>query len=212
MKKIILLIVLIISTFSFSQDAKALLENVAETTKNYDNIYIEFTHKLDNTAANLHQETSGNVNMKGELYRFNYMDIERLFDGTKIYTIISEDKEVVTSEPKTNNGEIIAPSNILSFYQDGFTYEMDIIQNVKGKKIQFVKLVPTEKDSELKYIHIGIDTKNNNIYKVIQTGIDDTVTTITVTKMKTNQSISKQLFIFDKNKFEKDGYYITELN
>ncbi len=210
MKKIFLLILLISSYNSFSQDAKVLLEKVAETTKAYDNIYIEFSHKLNNVAANLHQETNGDVHMKGDLYRFNYMDVERLFDGNTIYTIIHEDKEVVITKPKTNGDEIITPSNILSFYEEGFTYEMDIIQNVKGRKIQYVKLIPIDTDTELKYIHIGIDTKTNHIYKVIQTGVDDTVTTITVSKMETNQPISEQLFIFDKNKFVEDGYYITE--
>lgn len=210
MEKILLFILIISSNISFSQNAKILLEEVAKTTKEYDNIYIQFTHKLDNTAANLHQETNGDVNMKGDLYRFNYMDVERIFDGSTIYTIIHEDKEVVITKPKTNGDEIITPSNILSFYEEGFTYEMDIIQNVKGRKIQYVKLIPIDSDTELKYIHIGIDTKTNHIYKVIQTGIDDTVTTITVSKMETNQPISEQLFIFDKNKFVEDGYYITE--
>ncbi len=211
MKKITFLLLVFIGLVGFSQEAKLLLKEVAETTRSYNNIYIEFTNKLDNTAANLHQETSGNVTLQGELYRFNYMGVEVLFDGMLSYTIIHEDEEVIISKPKSNDdNEIITPSNFLTFYENGFSYEMDITQNIRGKKIQYVKLIPMDSESELKYILVGVDTKTKNIYKVIQTGIDDTVTTITVSKMETNQSISEQFFIFDKIKFESDGYYISK--
>lgn len=202
---------LFISFSTVAQDAKTFLEKVGETANSYENVYIEFTHKLDNTAAQLHQETSGKVTMQGDLYRFEYMGSERIFDGTKIYTILHEDEEVVITLPmQDENSEILTPSNILSFYENGFTYEMDIIQKVENREIQFVKLIPIDSDSELKYIHVGIDTATNHIYKVIQTGKEDTVTTITVSKMETNQSISEQLFTFDQNKFKEDGYYISE--
>lgn len=210
MKKILLILFISCVVNTYSQEAKALLNKVAETTQAYDNIYIEFSHKLDNQAANLHQETEGNVTMQGDLYRFNYMGLERLFDGNLIYDIIHEDQEIAISKPKTNNDEIITPSNILSFYEDGFTYEMDIVQNVNGRNIQFVKLTPMNSDVELKYVHVGVDKKTNHLYKVIQTGLDDTVTTITVTKLLTNQTVSEQIFTFDRAKFEKEGYYITE--
>ena len=199
------------SLMSFSQDAKEFLEKVGETANSYDNVYIEFTHKLDNTAAQLHQETSGKVTMQGDLYRFEYMGSERVFDGTKIYTILHEDEEVIITSPEQdNNSEILTPSNILSFYENGFTYEMDIVQNVENRKVQFVKLTPIDSESELKFIHVGIDTGTNHIYKVIQTGKEDTVTTITVSKMETNQIITEQLFTFDQNKFKEDGYFISE--
>lgn len=211
MKKIVFLLFVLTGGIGFSQEAKTLLQEVAETTKSYENIYIEFTNKLDNTAANLHQETNGNVTLQGDLYRFNYMDVEVLFDGILSYTIIPEDEEVIISKPRSNDdNEIITPSNFLTFYENGFSYEMDIAQKVRGRKIQYVKLIPMDSESELKTILIGVDTKTNNIYKVIQTGIDDTVTTITVSKMITNQSISEHFFTFDEIKFESDGYYITK--
>lgn len=204
-------ILLLATNFSFAQDAKSYLEEVAKTAKSYDNIYIEFEYKLDNSVADIHQETNGNATLQQELYRFNYMGVERFFDGSKIYTILHEDEEVVITNPSLNEeDDIITPSNILSFYEKGFSYEMDIVQNVQGKKIQFVKLIPIDSNTELKYIHIGVDSSTNHIYKVIQTGLDDTVTTITVSKLETNQTLSPQLFTFDKNKFEADGYYISE--
>jgi len=209
-KKGTLLIFLLITSFGFSQNAKALLDDVAKKVQSYDNIYIEFEHKLDNSVANIHQETHGNATLKEELYHFNYMGVEQLFDGNKVYMIIHEDEEVIVKQPNTDDETSITPSKFLTFYEKGFTYKMDILQNVKGRKIQYVKLIPIDSESDLKYILLGIDNVTKHIYKVIETGKDDTVTTVTISKFATNQSISNKLFTFDKSKFENKGYDITE--
>ncbi len=210
MKKIVILIFALISSISYSQDAKALLDDVAQKVKSYDNIYIEFEHKLDNRIANLHQEAKGNSTLQGDLYHFNYMGAQHMYDGTKIYMIIHEFEEVVIKEPNTDDETSITPSKMLTFYENGFTYDMDILQNVNGRKIQFVKLTPINSDSEMKSVLLGIDSVTKHIYKVIETGKDDTVTTITISKFVTNQPISDKLFTFDKEKFTAKGYDITE--
>ena len=210
MKKIAILVIALISTISYSQNAKALLDDVAKKVQSYDDIYIEFEHKLDNSVANIHQETRGNATLKNELYHFNYMGVEQLFDGDKVYMIIHEDEEVIVKQPNSEDETTITPSSFLTFYEKGFTYTMDILQNVKGRKIQYVKLVPIDSDSDLKHILLGVDNVTKHIYKVIETGKDDTVTTVTISKFATNQSISNKLFTFDKSKFEDKGYDITE--
>lgn len=210
-KKVTLLIFLLITSFGFSQNAKALLDDVAKKVQSYDNIYIEFEHKLDNSIANIHQETRGNATLKDEMYHFNYMGVEQLFDGKKVYMIIHEDEEVIVKQAgNSDDVTTLSPSKFLTFYEKGFTYKMDILQNVKGRKIQYVKLVPIDSDSDLKHILLGVDNVTKHIYKVIETGKDDTVTTVTISKFDTNQSISNKLFTFDKSKFEDKGYDITE--
>ena len=210
MKKIVILLFVLISSISYGQDAKALLDDVAQKIKSYDNIYIEFENKLDNKAANLHQESKGNSTLQGELYQFNYMGAEHMYDGDKIYMIIHEFEEVVIKKPNSDDETTITPSKMLTFYENGYTYEMDILQNVNGRRIQFVKLIPIDSDSEMESVLLGIDSVTKHIYKVIETGQDDTVTTITISKFVTNQPISNKLFTFDKEKFTAKGYDITE--
>lgn len=209
--KVTTILFLLITSFGFSQNAKTLLDEVAKKATSYDNVYIEFEHKLDNSIANIHQETRGNATLQNELYHFNYMGVEQLFDGNKVYMIIHEDEEVIVKSPNnTEDITTLSPSKMLTFYEDGFTYKMDILQNVRGRKIQYVKLTPIDSESELKYILLGVDNKTKHIYKVIETGKDDTITTYTISKFTTNQSISNKLFTFDKSKFESKGYDITE--
>ncbi len=67
---------------------------------------------------------------------------------------------------------------MLSFYEDGYTYKMDIVQNIKGRKIQYVKLTPIDSDAEIKYILLGIDAQTKHIYNLIEIGKNGTKTNL----------------------------------
>ncbi|GAB1309433.1 outer membrane lipoprotein carrier protein LolA [Urechidicola sp. KH5] len=211
MKKTSVLIALLITALGFSQDAKTLLDKVAQTAKSYDNIYIEFEHKIDNEIADIHQSTNGKVTLKSDLYNFEYMGVQQMFDGAKVYLMVHEDEEVVIKQPNNeDDASTLTPSKMLTFYKKGFNYSMDIKQTITGKKLQFVKLTPTSEETELKHVLVGIDTKTNHIYRVIETGLDDTVTTYTLTTFKTNQTLDAATFIFDRAAYEEKGYSISE--
>ncbi|SFS76880.1 LolA family protein [Lutibacter maritimus] len=215
MKKLTILItVLLISFQTFaqkSQEAKTLLDNVAKKVEGYKNIYIEFNHKLDNEEANVHQETLGNVTLKGDLYHLNYMGTEQIYDGKKTYLIIHEDEEVIIQKPSKNNDETITPSKMFSFYKKGFNYAMGELKTIKGIKIQYVKLTPTDNKSEVSNVMVGIDAKTNHIYNIIETGKNNTKTTLEIRSFKTNQPVSEKLFIFDMSKYrDQKKYSISE--
>ncbi|TDQ31264.1 outer membrane lipoprotein carrier protein LolA [Zeaxanthinibacter enoshimensis] len=212
MKNIICLLLLV--TFGITglqaQDAnkaKALLEEVYNKVKSYDNIKVDFKYELNNTEANVKQETRGDVTLQGEKYLFNYMGSQQMYDGKKVYTIVPENEEV-TIEDKSEEGNTITPSDMLTFYRDGHKYEWDILQNVQGRKIQYVKLIPIDSQSEIASILLGVDVETKHIYKLIETGKNGTKTTITVNSFKTDQPLSKTLFTFDESKYENEGYYI----
>ncbi|GMN09024.1 outer membrane lipoprotein carrier protein LolA [Croceitalea sp. MTPC9] len=211
LKKILTLITLIafgISSYAQnSQKAKALLDEVYNNVSTYDNIFIDFNYILENSEANIKQETKGNVTLKGDKYIANLFGATQLFDGNKVYTIVPENEEVTIESPSQEENTV-TPSKMLTFYRTGHNYEWDILQNVKGRKIQFVKLIPIDTNTEIKSILLGIDAETKHIYKLIETGKNSTKTTITVNSFKTNQPLSKSLFTFDEAKYKNDGYYI----
>jgi len=190
-----------------SEKAKALLDDVYNKVKSYDNIYVDFKYVLNNAEANVNQETRGEVTMQGDKYLFNYLGSQQLYDGGKVYTIVPENEEV-TIEDKSEDNNTITPSKMLTFYKQGHNYKWDILQNIQGRKVQFVKLIPIDTDSQIKHILLGIDVETKHIYKLIETGKNGTKTTITVNSFKTDQPLSKTLFTFDENKYEDEGYYI----
>ncbi len=211
MKKFITLLLIMLSVSVFSQSkGKALLQEVSAKVKSYDNISLDFKYVLENTSENIKQETRGDVVMEGEKYRLNILGITRLFDGKTMYSISPEDEEVTISSDNTDEEDNITPSKMLSFYEDGYTYSMDIEQNIKGRKVQYVKLTPIDSNSEIKHILLGIDKQTKHIYNLIQIGKNGTKTTLTVNSFKTNEPLSKTLFTFDNNKYK--DYYINKLD
>lgn len=212
MKKLsIILIALFITSLSQAQDAKSLLKEVSAKVKSYDNIAIDFKYNLNNAKENVSQETRGDVTLQGNKYVLNMLGTTRIFDGKNIYTIVPEDEEVTISAYNGNDDKEITPSKMLTFYEKGYTYKMDIEQNVKGRKIQFIKLTPIDSKAEIKDILLGIDAQTKHIYKLIQTDDKGTKYTLTVNSFKTNQPVSKTLFTFDEAKYKKDGYYINRI-
>ncbi len=190
-----------------SNEAKALLDEVYNKVKSYDNIVIDFKYVLNNKEAGINQETRGNVSLEGEKYVGDFFGAQQIFDGAKVYTIVPENQEV-TIEDKSEDENALTPAKMLTFYRDGHNYEMDILQNVNGRKIQYVKLTPMDTDSETASILLGIDAETKHIYEVIENGNNGTTTTITVNSFKTDQPLSKTLFTFDEKKYEDEGYYI----
>lgn len=209
MKRLFAVLVLV-SSMTFAQDAKTLLNEVSEIAKSYDNISIDFKYELQNEAENIKQETRGDVVMAGEKYKLNILGVTRIFNGKTLYSISPEDEEVTVSNEDGSDENSITPSKMLSFYEDGYTYKMDVVQNIKGRKIQYVKLNPIDSNSEISYILLGIDAQTKHIYNLIEIGKNSTKTTLTVNFFKTNETISKSLFTFDESKYS--DYYINKLD
>ena len=194
-----------------AQNTQSLLSEVSNKVKSYENIQIDFKYSLENTRENVKQDTRANITLKGDNYVLNMLGVTRIFDGKTIYTIVPEDEEVTISDYSKEEDKSISVSEMLTFYEKGYNYKMDIQQNIRGRKIQFIKLSPIDSNTEIKNILLGIDMQTKHIYKLIQVDSSGTSYTITVNSFKTNQPISQNLFIFDEEKYTNQGYYINKL-
>ncbi len=207
-RKFIIVLCIFSTAMINAQSAKGLLDEVSKKVKSYNNIAISFKYALNNPAENVSQETRGDITLKGNKYVLNLMGTERMYDGKKVHVIIPEDEEInISSQTEEDDA---SPSKMLTFYEDGYTYKMDIVQNVNGRKIQYVKLIPIDSGSDSKEILLGIDKQTKHIYKMIHKQNNGTNVTITVNSFKTNQPLSKTLFVFDESKYS--NYYINRLD
>ena len=195
---------------SRSSEAQLLLDQVSAKVKGYNSMTLEFKYVLENTEEKIRQETRGDVTLQGDKYILNILGITRIYDGKLLITISPEDEEVTISSNNTTDENTITPSELLSFYEDGYTYDMDIIQNIKGRKIQYIKLNPIDSDSEIKYVLLGIDSYTKHVYNLIEIGSNNTKTTLTINSFKTNQPLSNTFFYFDEKKYS--DYYINKLD
>ena len=217
MKKILLLIFGLFTMLSYSQDnsdAELLLNKVSENIKNYENIYINYAYTLQNIEEDINQTNNGSFVTEDEKWRFEMLGVTRIFDGNKLYSISPDDEEVTISSQNPEDETTITPNKMLYFYEEGYYFEMDESRFVGNgqfrKKIQYVKLIPKDSEAEIKYILLGIDTEFNQIYEVIETGKNETVTTISIVDFEFNLPLDSKLFIFDEEKYQ--DYYMNILD
>ena len=217
MKKItILFLSLFITSITFSQnseEAKSLLDEVSSKMSDYENMFISFSQTLSNEEAGIEEGDEppirGEINLQGEKYSLNYLGNKFIYDGKKLYVINNEEKEIsITDGDISGDDGFIYPSKLLTFYKEGYNFEMGKLQNTKGRKIQFVTLNPIDSNSDIVKVELGIDAKTKHIYKLIQTGSNGAKTSFTITNFKSNQVLSDGFFKFDEQKYLSQKYTI----
>jgi outer membrane lipoprotein-sorting protein len=217
MKKIgLFFLSVLISSSTFSQESekvKKILDEVSTKMGAYKNMHIVFSQTLSNEDAGINEGDEppirGIINLQGQKYHLNYLGNTFIYDGKKLYVINNDEKEIsITDGDMEDSDGFIYPSKLLTFYKEGYNFEMGELKNINGRKIQYVILNPIDSNSDIIKVELGIDEKTNHIYKLIQTGTNSSKTTFTITKFKSNQTISDQLFTFNKEKYTKLKYFI----
>ena len=212
MKKItILFLSIFLTTVTFSQNsekAKSLLDEVSAKMGAYENMSIDFSQTLSNEDAGIMEGDEppirGQISLHGEKYSLNYLGNKFIFDGKKLYVINNDEKEItITDGDMSGDDGFIYPSKLLTFYKEGYNFEMGDLKKLKGRKIQFVTLNPIDSKSDIIKVELAIDAKTMHIYKLIQTGSNGSKTTFTITEFKSNQALSSNYFSFDEEKYKK---------
>ena len=191
-----------------STKAKKLLDKVAETMNAAENLQFRFTYILENQQEKIRQETEGTVTVAQEKYRLDMTDVQQLFDGKQLYTVVPDNEEITISNPEDNEDIAINPSQLLYFYKEGYDYRWDITQNVLGRSIQFVKLTPTTENPDIEYLLLGIDVAQSSIYRLIEIGKNTTRTTLTLKDLVKNIPLAEDFFQFDASRYP--DYFINE--
>ena len=194
-----------------AQDTKAaqkLLDEVSTKIASFETMTFEFDYVLENRQENIKQETNGSVTVSGDRYKLLFLGAEQLFDGEKTYTIVPENEEITITSIEETEDIGINPSKLLYFYKEGYSFQWDIKQNVMGRTIQFIKLIPTEENKDVDYLLLGIDTIKKTIYRLIEIGSNQTRTTLTISNFVSNVKLTANFFKFDSSLYP--DYYINQ--
>lgn len=210
MKIYSLIIWVLLSSFTFAQNAEAILNKVSANYKAKNSYYIKFKSELENSKTNTKDQYSGEVYVKKEKYNLSVpaMNIQQIYTGKKLYTVNQEIQEVTVTQPEKNSDELFTPTRVLDIYKKGYTLSVEGKEYFQNKDVTKIKLTPT-KSGNVKYIIIGVNEKNNNLVYLQEVDLNDTKITISVEKQLFNIIVPYTLLNFDK-KFYKN-YYISEI-
>ena len=202
---------ILLLTFSnlFSQNdlkVEQLLDKVSFNIDQSTSYSLNFSYIIDDDIA---QKRNGNIVISKNKYILEFLGVKQISDSNFIYTIVPENQEVMISKIQKEDEENISPSNILKFYRQGYEIEMDQLKVESGLSIQFLKLTPNFSDSEISHIFLGININNNNIYKVIEVGKNNSKTMLKIENISYNLKINEDVFDFKEDDYE--GYYIEKI-
>lgn len=186
--------------------AKSILDAVATSYKNKDNVYFKFIYGTGNSKKVTKTEP-GIFYAAKDQYKLKIMGTEQIFDGNKIYNISEEDQEVTVAKP-TGSETMFSPLNYIEQYKKGYTVNYIGKLTVNGVKTDYIKLIPVQKTG-VKEVNLYINAPKKQIVKIEQFGTDNSVSVIAVSGYKENQNLSSSMFRFNKDDYK--NYFITEL-
>ena len=161
-----------------------------------------YSFKITSENANDLFPISGEIYIKKEKYFIDTEEIDQIFDGHKLYTIIHENEEIiVTSELNTFFN--FTPKQIFNFFKDDFEIE---IKNSQGA---YYNLIARNLIQEDLVYEIIIDSNLLSIKKIEIKNRDNlTLSSFLTLSYKFNLSLPSSLFKFDKNKY--NDYMLIE--
>ena len=134
MKKIHLILIIFLNSLIITSQndlkAEELLSKVSENIKTYESMYININHNLSNEEEDIDQTNKVSFVKKGDKYNVKWNDITFIYDGKKLYTINPDDEEVTISTEDLDEESTITPNKILTFFEDGYEFKMDITQDI----------------------------------------------------------------------------------
>ena len=211
MKKILIIILIFSFNINAQNDPRAekLLSKVSNKIDLAESYKIDFKYTLENKLEGINQDANGTVTIQGDNYLLNFMGITQICDSNNVYSIVPENEEVIISSIEEEEEQTIKPSKLLNFYRKGYLILWDKLQSDYENKVQFVKLIPSDSNSDIDYLLLGINISNNNISKLIEIGKNKTKTILNVNSIVFDPVIEKDIFIFTENNYK--DYYIEKL-
>ena len=143
----------------------------------------------------------GELYIKKEKYFIDTEEIDQIFDGDKLYTIIHENEEIIVTSD-LNTFFNFTPKQIFNFFKNDFNLEIqsqDLSLNLIARNLNQEDLV----------YKIIIDSNLLSIKRIEMKNKDDiTLSSFLTLSYKYNLSLPSSLFKFEKEKF--NDYLVIE--
>jgi len=144
--------------------AKNILDGVSKKYNQIKSYSTDFILYIENPDAGIKESQAGRLWVKDKKYRLLSDELERMTDGTTIWTHFIADEEVHVSEPDPEDEEL-TPARIFDIYKVGFIYQYVGEVDMDGRQCNVVDLTPIDKEKSYYRIRLMIDKDNSSIYQ-----------------------------------------------
>jgi outer membrane lipoprotein-sorting protein len=196
---------LMVTSVMAQQDPKAkeILDKLSETTRSYKTIQIEFSFTLENKKNKVAQTNEGEIVLKGKSYRLHMPvhSMEIYCDGATTWSYMTDAKECNITGAEDDKEGGLNPASIFTIYEKGYNYTYIGEENLAGKVVQVIDLLPVDKSKEVAKVRLFVDKAKSQIAKAQTVNKDGSTYVLVLKSMKTNAEFKDEYFKFDKSKY-----------
>lgn len=214
MKKAISLIAFILFLFTqntfaqYDDKARTILDNMSDKYKSILAYEATFTQTLQNTQADINEDFSGKITVKGEMFRLDMGGQEIINNGKTVWTYIPEVNEVNIDNYNPQDGEM-TPSKIYAAYKNGYKYIYLEEKKMGGKSYDVIDLVPEDTNDPFFKIRLTIDQKGSVLKSWTMFDKSGNHYIYDISEFKILNDIKDTYFHFDKAKY--NGVEVVDL-
>jgi outer membrane lipoprotein-sorting protein len=188
---------------SWAQDTKArgILDKMSAKYKAMSSFSANFAYGSVSTSGKKGRMSTGSILAKGVKFKLNMAGQEIYNNGKELFTYVKETNEVNITEYDSSEDSPFSPSNIYTIYKKGYNYKFVKEENIGGKTLEIVELIPQNKDGNVNKIQIGVNKADQSIanWKIWDNG--GKITVFEVSAFKPNVPASDASFTFNKGKY-----------
>jgi len=194
--KHILILILILSTFTYAKDAKDIINDLKKEYDKVENLSAEFTQEFYWKLAEQGQTQEGSIMLQGsDKFRIETRDQIIVSDGKAIFTYSRMNNQVII-DAVTNNHEVVLPRELFMKFSKNYKPFMLEDEIINDTKCYVIRLTAKSADMYIKEMKVWVDKKSNLTKKIQHTDISENVTTYTLKNIQLNQKLSPTLFKF----------------
>ncbi|MDI9340615.1 MAG: outer membrane lipoprotein carrier protein LolA [Sediminibacterium sp.] len=186
--------------------AKAILDDLSKTTKNYKTITADFAFVMTNKDKKQLEKWAGKAQIKGQKFRMEIPGNTIVCDGKTIWNYNKDAKEVTIKNFEASSDDQLNPAKIFTMYETGFKYKYDKDEKCGASTCSVIDLYPSVKPEKKKFhtIKLYVDKVKKQVALVKMLMKDGGTTTYEVKTLKANAEIAETAFVFDTKGFKAD--------
>ncbi len=192
-------------------EATAILKQLKSKYESYGSMQASFTLEI-NIPEQAQEVQQGTISRSGDKYRFEVGKQTFISDGTTLWIILGQNKEVqINNVPEEEAEEgLITPNSIFNFYEsDDFAYYLTNEMKEGNRMVQQIEFKPLDEYAEYSKIRMTVDKNKREIIRLVAFGKDATRYTFKLKGLEKNPGFLASHFTFNESDYP--GYNVVDL-
>ena len=192
-------VTLLPATFSWGQNADALLTQLSDKARTYDACEISYTSTLVDLKNDFELSQEGIVQIQADRFHLDLGDYVIYSDGETVWTYEPEMNDCYVDDAEVMREDGMDPSALFTIWEEDFKREWMGRSTISGRDCAHVNLYASE-EKPFHTMQLFIDDKALEIVRIVMKGREGSDVTYTVKSFSTSLKVKLGMFTFPASK------------